>query len=149
MKTELESLFASFGTSSKPIASIGVDLAFIPEFEESLKDKGTYFFSKTFSEWERNRASSKPMDQRAGFFAGRYAAKEAVIKALDGYRLFQAPELHINYSEIEIRNDDFGRPYLRFYGTFLEYMEGLKPNSIRVSISHTGDYAFSEVLLVL
>ncbi|TGK02852.1 holo-ACP synthase [Leptospira langatensis] len=149
MKTQIESLFASFGSSSKPTASIGVDLTFIPEFEESLQDKGTFFFAKTFSEWERSRASSKPANQRAAFFAGRYAAKEAVIKALDGYRLFQTPEIRVNYSEIEIRNDDFGRPYLRFYGTFLEYMEDLKPDSIRVSISHTGDYAFSEVLLVL
>ncbi|TGL60753.1 holo-ACP synthase [Leptospira sarikeiensis] len=133
---------------SNPIVSVGVDLTYVPEFRESLNDKATFFFKITFTEWERNKGTSKPENQRASFFAGRYAAKEALIKALDGYRLFQKPELIINYSEIEIRNDDYGRPYFRFYGNFQTYLNELKPNSIRVSISHTGDYAFSEVLLV-
>ncbi|EMJ99744.1 MULTISPECIES: holo-ACP synthase [unclassified Leptospira] len=138
----------SFESITSPYASVGVDLTFIPEFKESLQDKATFFFKITFTDWERKKGETKPENQRAGFFAGRYAAKEALIKALDGYRLFQKPDLNVNYSEIEIRNDDYGRPYFRFYGNFETYLNNIKPNSIRLSISHTGDYAFSEVLLI-
>ncbi|EIE02316.1 putative holo-[acyl-carrier-protein] synthase [Leptospira licerasiae serovar Varillal str. VAR 010] len=141
-------LLPSFNSTGNPSVSVGVDLTFIPEFQESLHDKATFFFKITFTEWERKKGQTKPENQRASFFAGRYAAKEALIKAIDGYRLFQKPDLTVNYSEIEIRNDDYGRPYFRFYGNFETYLNNLKPNSIRLSISHTGDYAFSEVLLI-
>ncbi|TGM91246.1 holo-ACP synthase [Leptospira licerasiae] len=141
-------LLPSFNSTGNPSVSVGVDLTFIPEFQESLHDKATFFFKITFTEWERKKGQTKPDNQRASFFAGRYAAKEALIKAIDGYRLFQKPDLTVNYSEIEIRNDDYGRPYFRFYENFETYLNNLKPNSIRLSISHTGDYAFSEVLLI-
>ncbi|TGM97276.1 holo-ACP synthase [Leptospira dzoumogneensis] len=147
MKLESQTL-PGFESINNPYASVGVDLTYIPEFKESLQDKATFFFKITFTDWERKKGQTKPENQRASFFAGRYAAKEALIKALDGYRLFQKPDLNVNYSEIEIRNDDYGRPYFRFYGNFETYLNDLKPNSIRLSISHTGDYAFSEVLLI-
>ncbi len=149
MKADLVAQFSSIGTSSLQNASIGVDLTYIPEFRSALRDPGTFFFQETFSDWEREKASTKPSDQRPNFFAGRYAAKEAFIKAIDGHRLFQEPDLKFKYSEIEIRNDQFGRPFFRFYGNVSEYMQELKSVSIRVSISHAEDYAFSEVLLVL
>lgn len=129
-------------------ASIGVDLVYIPEFKSAWEEPGTVFFHKTFSEWEINRALKKPSLQIPSFFAGRYAAKEAFVKALDGPRLFLGPDIKLEYSEIEIRNDDYGRPFFRFSGELSEYLKKKGLVSARVSISHVEDYAFSEVLLV-
>lgn len=149
MRTETEPSPSFFEVRDLSSASIGIDLTFVPEFAKVMEDSASFFLKETFTEWERGRAKSKPKDQSAYFFAGRYAAKEAFIKALDGRRLFLEPDLKLKYSEIEIRNDDYGRPYFRFYGNIAEYIRSLNPSSIRLSISHTEDYAFSEVLLIL
>ncbi|EQA55663.1 holo-ACP synthase [Leptospira kmetyi] len=127
--------------------SIGMDMVYIPEFESFLKDRGTFFFEKTFTEWEKSKANSKNADQRASFYSGRYAAKEAFLKALDGRRLHAEPDLNFNYAELEIRNDEYGRPFFRYYGILMDYVSDLNLISVRLTITHTQDYAASQVLV--
>lgn len=143
VKTEVKS-----NSVYAPPMSIGIDLVYIPEFENALQEKGSSFFESTFTEWEIAKSQTKPMDQRASFFSARYAAKEAVVKALDGSRLHLDPAIRLNYKEIEVRSDDSGRPFLRFYGEIQSYVQSLNLSSIRISITHSKDYAMSEVLVV-
>ncbi|EQA44778.1 putative holo-[acyl-carrier-protein] synthase [Leptospira broomii serovar Hurstbridge str. 5399] len=149
MTSELDREISEVCQPISPDISVGVDLVFIPEFREALAEPGTVFFKETFTDWERAKADTKPALQRATYYAGRYAAKEALIKALDGPRLHLDAAFRPNYIEIEVRNDNYGRPYFRFYGILSDYMEKIKSSCIRISITHAGDYAFSEVLLAL
>ncbi|MDF3819662.1 holo-ACP synthase [Leptospira sp. 96542] len=127
--------------------SIGIDMVYIPEFESYLKDSGTVFFDRTFTNWEKNAANSKPLGQRAPFYSGRYAAKEAFLKAIDGRWLHAKPSIKFEYSELEIRNDDFGRPYFRFYGSLLQTVSDLQLGAVKLSITHVNEYAASQVFI--
>ncbi|MCW7506436.1 holo-ACP synthase [Leptospira levettii] len=127
--------------------SIGMDMVYIPEFESYLKDPGTAFFDQTFTDWEKQAANLKQTQQRATFYSGRYAAKEAFLKALDGRWLHTKPTIAFKYSELEIRNDDFGRPYFRYYGSLLKTISDLQMESVKLSITHVHEYAASQVLI--
>ncbi|WP_243393451.1 holo-ACP synthase [Leptospira perolatii] len=127
--------------------SLGVDLVYVMEFQRFLEDSASSFFEKTFTEVERSIAFRKPFSQRALFYSGRFAAKEAFVKALDGPRLHLPPELKISYPEIEIRNDEFGRPFYRFYGELSEYLRKLNFSGSQLSLSHSGDYAIAYALI--
>ncbi len=98
----------------------GVDLVFIPEFEERAKRGRKGFLRKIFLERElRNTESSH--------LAGVLAAKEAVMKALG----LPAGSWH----KIEVSYDKNGRPRAR--------VSGKKVKSCDLSISHAGDYAIA------
>jgi holo-[acyl-carrier protein] synthase len=70
---------------------------------------------------------------RAPFLAGRFAAKEAIIKALGKYLSIRPP-----YSHIEILNDQAGRPEVRLPDALARQ---LAHGHIEVSISHEQSFA--------
>ncbi|HZW82245.1 MAG TPA: holo-ACP synthase [Candidatus Deferrimicrobium sp.] len=73
-------------------------------------------------------------------FAGRFAAKEAVLKALGtGLR-------GLNWVDIEVVNNDLGRPEVRLYGAALELARQLGIYEIKISISHSRDLAVAFAL---
>ena len=125
---------------------IGVDLTYIPEFRKALDDKSTSFFHKYYTKNEINYAnqiSHFPSD----YYSSRYAAKEAFIKALDGNRLFEESAIKIDYTEIEIQKDNYGRPYFCFYGNLKEYIIQRQIKKVSVSLSHVKDYSIAQVLI--
>ncbi len=76
----------------------------------------------------------------AASFAGRFAAKEAVLKALGtGLR-------GVNWLDIEIRNNSLGEPEVSLFGPALELARSRNVQEIRVSISHSRDMALAFAL---
>jgi len=111
---------------------IGVDLVDISEFEgKYLDDKR--FIEKIFTETEIQYCMSRAYP--AQHFAARFAAKEAVIKAV--YQKFPL----INYNEIEVTNDKSGRPYVK-----LLFHDGDDIN-MKISLSHSKHSAIAFVVL--
>jgi holo-[acyl-carrier protein] synthase len=108
--------------------SIGVDIVSIERIRDILRSsKRDRFLSKIFSSNEINDALSK-LDE-AQFFAGRFAAKEAVRKAKSNDSLRPSN----SFKSIEIFNYKGGKP-------------GVKaPNckNVELSISHDGGYAIA------
>lgn len=98
----------------------GVDLVFIPEFEERAKRGGEGFLRKIFLESELKNTESSHL-------AGIFAAKEAVLKALG----LPAGSWH----KIEIVYEKNGRPKV--------HVLGRKIKGCDLSVSHTGDYAIA------
>ena len=98
----------------------GVDLIFIPDFEERIQRSGKGFLKKAFLERELENTE-------ASHLAGVFAAKEAVLKALN---------LPVgSWLETEVVYQDNGKPEIRVSGKKV-------PNS-DLGISHTGDYAIA------
>ena len=107
------------------------------------------FFSREFyTSEELQYCQARGESRQAERLAARYAAKEAFIKALDGPRLWLKADLKINFREIEIRNDDSGRPFFRFHGELKKYLETQGIRQASVSLSHTGDYAVAQVVIL-
>lgn len=134
---------------------IGVDLVHVPSFSEQLQQVGSRFASGVFSALENRVANTKPDTQRAAHLAGRWAAKEAFIKAWSQSRYGRAPIIapeELNWSEIEIRPDAYGRIQLGFRGRVEQALHesfGANLPQPQLSVSHDGDYAIAHCLLQL
>ena len=126
----------------------GVDLAYVPEFREALADSKSVFVREVLTQGELDYCLGVPEPLRSERAAARYAAKEALLKALDGVRLYEPHAIRFRYSDCEVRNDDCGRPFWRFHGELLDFMVSVGIGSARVSMSHTGDYAVAQVTLL-
>lgn len=125
----------------------GIDLTLISEFQEVIDDPGSTFIPKYYTRLEIEYCRSQGSRRQARHFAARYAAKEALLKALDGSRLHQKPALHFNYLEAEVNNDEFGRPFLKYYDALNDYVREIGIRKSNLSLSHTGDYAVAQVIL--
>lgn len=130
------------------VFGIGVDLAFVPEFRVALEDKKSVFVRDFLTAFELAYCLEAAEPLRSQRVAARYAAKEALLKALDGPRLFEERRLRFDFAEAEVRNDDQGRPFFRFRGALAEFLESIGISQTRVSLSHTGDYAMASVILL-
>jgi len=125
------------------IVGIGIDLVSIPEFAEQVDQPGTAF-AETFTPGERRDAADKS-SVAARHLAGRWAAKEAVIKAWSGSRFAQRPVLpEAIHRDIEVVTDMWGRPKVRLTGEVAKHLADV---TIHVSLTHDGDTAAAVAIL--
>jgi len=128
------------------IRGIGIDLVSLSEFDRLCRDTTSRFLDHHFTPAEiqyAERAAGRPVEH----LAVRYAAKEALIKALDQTQLFRPARIGpVDYREIEVTRDPQGRPYFIFSGKLREMIADLKVVTL-VSLSHDGDYAVAQVVV--
>ena len=119
----------------------GVDIVENKRIANSIKIKA--FVNRIFTEKEINL--SKKVKNKANFFSKRFAAKEALSKALGtGIRK------GINFKNIEITNDNFGKPSIELKGTtaaFLKKKIKAKKYSIHLSLSDDIPWAQATVII--
>jgi holo-[acyl-carrier protein] synthase len=113
------------------ILGIGTDIIEIERIAMSLNRHGDQFLKRIFTPKEQEYAAK--FKNSDGTLAGRFAAKEAVAKALGtGIRE------DIGWKDIEILNDEQGRPYV----TLADHLKVRFQNPhILISISHSKSYA--------
>jgi holo-[acyl-carrier protein] synthase len=120
---------------------LGLDLTEVPRIARVLDRFGERFLSRVFEPGELSRRRV----HRAAFaqhVAGRFAAKEAAMKALGlGWR-------GLAFREIVVGRDPRGKPTLRLEGRARTRAEELGVTSAEVSITHTRDLAAAAVALV-
>jgi holo-[acyl-carrier protein] synthase len=122
---------------------IGVDFVDLPSFEKQLSDPASQFAMRCFTERERGYARRQPRPSL--HLAARYAAKEAFIKAWSSQRFGKAPLLSsVDYQEIEVVKDRYGRPGLELHGRLKETVGSHVAN---ISLSHDGPCAVAFVVL--
>ena len=73
-------------------------------------------------------------------YAARFAAKEAVFKAVSQ---ILDTKYSITWKNIEVINDENGKPKINFIGSKIE-----KLKNIDISISHCRDYAVANVIVI-
>jgi holo-[acyl-carrier protein] synthase len=122
------------------IFGIGTDIIEVNRMEKHL-EKNDALMKKLYTEAEQ-KYCSKGKVTKYQCFAARFAAKEAFFKALGtGYRYGMA------FHEIEILNDELGKPYINPHGKVMEYLEKQKIKNIHLSISHVKEMANAFVVL--
>ncbi len=120
------------------IIGIGTDIAEVPRIAKSIENNS--FKEKVFSKVEIAYCESKT--NFAESFAARFAAKEAFFKALGtGWRGGMA------FNEVEVVNDELGKPTLVIVGTTAEIIKEKNIKTIHVSLSHVKDMAMATVVL--
>ena len=119
----------------------GIDIIEVNRIQENIEKYGEKFLNRIYTNNEINYCESKKT-QKFQSYAGRFAAKEAVFKALSE---FLDNKFEIEWKDIEVINDKNGRPSVNFYGILTEIIT-LK-NNIDVSISHIKDVAIASVII--
>lgn len=128
------------------ILGTGIDLVDITHFANLISSREAAFVKNHFCKSEQEYCESG-LAGRDSHYAVRYAAKEALVKALDQAYLFrEAPLGRINYLEIEVAHDSGGRPYLILHGELAHNLAVLKAKTF-LSLSHDGAYAVAQVVL--
>ncbi|NIG57208.1 holo-ACP synthase [Chitinophaga sp. Cy-1792] len=122
------------------IIGIGTDIVEIDRIAGKLA-KGTGFRNLVFTPFEIEycEQQAKP----AASYAARFAAKEALLKALGtGWG-----NGNINFDQIEIRNDTYGKPALFLINGAEEAYQRLQIKQVWVSLSHEKNNAIAMVVL--
>ena len=113
----------------------GVDIIEIPRIKQVLDRYGQRFLNRVFTPSEIDYCNG-----RAPNLAGRFAVKEATMKALGtGVR-------GVGWKDIEGVRADSGAPSVKLYGRAEKRAEGLRIAEISVSISHSRKYAVAFVV---
>jgi len=122
------------------ILSIGIDITEVYRIRQAIA-RTPRFAERVFTPDERAFCESKGV-AAAQSYAGRFAAKEAFLKALKtGWRGL------ITWHDIEVISDSQGAPSLKKHGEAHEILKKLGANRVHLSISHTSHHAIAEVIL--
>ena len=123
------------------VIGYGIDVVEVARIKAELESPMKKWAEKVYSDDERAQADAPPGDAR--YFAGRFAGKEAVAKALGtGF------SGKVTWSGIEILRLPSGAPTVRLSGGALEQAQCLGVTGWVVSISHCGGLAIASVIAV-
>jgi len=122
------------------IYGIGVDLIEIERMAQAISHTGQRLIERLYTDAEQAYCSRQHPPYAC--YAARFAAKEALLKAL-GTGLRQ----HMRWRDIEVCRDDLGKPSLRLYGYLQErcVTEGIQ--HIHLSLAHSATCAMAQVIL--
>lgn len=119
----------------------GIDIIEVDRIKENIDKFGDKFLKRIYTEKEIKYCENKNI-QKYQSYAGRFAAKEAIFKALSECI---ENKFQIEWKDIEVLNNDNGKPQVYLYGN-LKNIE-LQQLEIDVSISHIADVAVASVVV--
>lgn len=122
------------------IYGTGIDIVEIARFDRFQQQGNDALFKRLFTEAEI--AYCAPKKQSAQHYALRFAAKESFLKAL-GTGLRDG----LSWHDIEVVNDELGKPELKLYGRAQEMFRKAGLSSCFVSLSHDAGCAVAMVVL--
>lgn len=119
------------------IVALGIDVCSIDRVRRAIERHGAAFAARLLSPRE---LADRGAGDEATFVAGRFAAKEAFSKAVDGAR-------GVGWHEVEIRRTPGGKPRLDLSGKGLERARQLGADAWHVSVSHDAGVAVAVVVV--
>jgi holo-[acyl-carrier protein] synthase len=121
------------------IVGLGVDISEVDRIREAISRHGERFLARVFTPAEI--AYCNRHRDRAERFAGRFAAKEATMKALGtGW------SHGVRWVDIEVSRMPSGKPTIALHGVAREIAERLGLRHASLSITHSGNTAFAQVI---
>lgn len=118
----------------------GVDIIEVSRIEDAIENLEDKFLNRVYTEKEIEYCSSKN-NMKYQHFAVRFAAKEAIFKAISENL---EEKTDIVWTNIEILNNKAGRPYVSFINCDMEE----KIENIDISLSHIKEYAIANCVVV-
>ena len=113
------------------VIGLGVDVCSLERFEASLRLTPS-LKARLFTQAERSLSTQS--------LAARFAAKEALAKAVGNPKM-------LKFQEIEILNNELGKPQMQVSGESRAALDQLGVQRIHLSLSHDGGIAFATVIL--
>jgi holo-[acyl-carrier protein] synthase len=113
---------------NNPVQHVGVDIVEIRRIAEAIAEHGETFLQRVYTP-----AEVAAYRQKLPSLAARFAAKEAVIKALSCTAL--------SLTDIEVLSDPEGKPLVNLYGKAKERALSMKLSALDISLSHSREYA--------
>src|SRR5512139_703317 len=120
--------------------STGVDILHIPRVRGAIERYGQRFLDRCYTKAEI--ASCRGFAEE---FAARYAAKEAVSKAL-GVGLRVMSPFGVKFHEVEILPDRYAKPHVHLHGRAAQRAQELGLTEWSVSLTHEKEYAVAFVV---
>ena len=118
----------------------GTDIIEIDRIKDSIENLGNKFIRQIYTDKEIDYCE-KRKQAKYQHYAARFAAKEAIFKAISN---LLKEKYEISWKNAEIINDKNGKPYVNFIDTNINE----KIESIDISISHCKDYATANVVVL-
>ena len=130
------------------VRAVGIDLVGVESFAEQLGSVGSAFAEGTFTVGEL-RAAAGGASGGAQHLAGRFAAKEAFVKAFSGARPGHAPAIpDMDWRQAEVVVDGWGRPTLVLHGELAAAVRAtLGEVVVHLSITHEPTMAAAVVVI--
>jgi holo-[acyl-carrier protein] synthase len=117
--------------------SVGIDLVEVARIQKVVERRGERFLKRIFTEQERAYCRKKHGEY--GSLAARFAAKEAVFKALGtGW------SAGVKWTDVEVINDALGKPEVILHGRVKELVG---TRHVAISLTHTREYAQAVAVL--
>ncbi|GAB4546417.1 MAG: holo-ACP synthase [Thermodesulfovibrionia bacterium] len=116
------------------IYGIGIDIVKIKRMRDAVERWGERFLRRIFTEHEIAYCYEKKEPYPS--LAVRFAAKEAIIKALNS-------DVFIPLTDIEIINDKNGQPFVRANGRFKDILQRRSISRCFISLSHESEFGIA------
>ena len=116
------------------VVGIGTDIVECSRIADMIEKHDDYFLSRVYTEWELEYCQGRK--SAVQHFAGRWAAKEAILKSMGtGWAK------GIKWTDIEIVNAMGGKPSVNIHNAAREWCDQLGISEILISISHCNSFA--------
>jgi len=123
------------------ILAHGIDLVDFPRIEQMIQRHGERFINRIFTADEQ--AYAEKNRNRVEKYAGRFAAKESILKLIGtGWRG------KIAWTDIEVLNNSSGQPQVTLDGEVKKIADKLGIGHISLSITHTANFAIASAVAV-
>jgi holo-[acyl-carrier protein] synthase len=121
------------------VVGLGLDIAEIDRIEAAIVRHGAPILERLYTPSEV--AYCESYKNRYERYAGRFAAKEAAMKAL-------GTGWHggVRWRDIEVTREPSGKPSLRLEGVARSFADRLGVKYISLSITHSGNFALAQVI---
>jgi holo-[acyl-carrier protein] synthase len=121
------------------IVGLGLDIAEIDRIEAAIARHGAQFLERLYT--PREVSYCEKHRNKFERYAGRFAAKEAAMKALGtGWR-------HgVRWRDIEVVREPSGKPTLLLEGIAREFADRMGVKNISLTITHSGNFALAQVI---
>lgn len=118
----------------------GTDIIEISRIKESIENIGEAFKNKIYTQKEIEYCENRK-DAKYQHYAGRFAAKEAIFKAISD---LLDDKFEISWKDAEVLNDKNGKPKVEIFNDRLQK----QIENIDISISHCKEYAIANVIII-
>lgn len=119
----------------------GTDIVKVSRIKDSIEKIGIEFIKRVYSDEEANYCESRKSAKYQSY-AARFAAKEAVYKAIS-----PGENSYTSWKDIEVLKEVNGKPYIMLHGRLKEIAKDNNITKIEISLSHDEDYAIANAIV--